>query len=145
MEGNDEDLSAKVFRDACRKEFTFLAELHNFKETAPIDWHGPDQIVFEKQGWKIMIAGIGHGTGASVVIVSPEGQPGFLSHLIPREFEIEKRLEFDKSQNDDLSFQAFCLQKFGSKFLDGDWSDFEILQQRQQQMLIEKGLIKGLA
>jgi len=136
-------ISSNAFQIACRNEFAFLTQSHGFKEVAPIAGERPDQVVFEKQGWKIAIVGMAHGTRASIDIHSPDGRLGFFSHLIERNFEKRKRPEFATGQIGDISFQACCLQTFGSGFLKGggEWQLFEVLQQRQRQYILEAGIM----
>ena len=138
-------MSTQAFQSACRKEFAFLTESFGFREVPPVPDESPDQLAYEKQGWKIVVVGMSHGTSASIHIYSPDGEPGLFYHLIEPTFERQERPKFDAGQLGEIGFQACCLQTFGAAFLDGDWRDFEVLQQRQRDWLVKKGGLKGLS
>ena len=136
-------MNTTEFQTFCRKEFAFLTELHSFKEARPLPEESPNQIVFEKQGWKIVIADISHGTSTTIHIYSPHGEVGLFSHLIEPGFKQLERPNFEVGLFGEISFQARCLQTFGAAFLNGDWRAFTILQQRQKDWMIRSGMLKA--
>ena len=134
-------MTPRAFQAACRKEFAFLSQSYGFRERVLPAKGQPDQVVFEKHGWKIAIVGTAHGTRASIVIYSPQGETGFFSHLVERGFEEQKRPEFGQGQRADISLKACCLRTFGTRFLDGEWQDFKVLRKRQMQWIVESGIM----
>jgi hypothetical protein len=138
-------MNTNAFQIACRKEFAFLTESYSFKEAPPVPKESPNQIVFEKQGWKIVVVDMSHGTSASIHIYSPRGEVGLFHHLIEPDFELHERPKFEMGLFGEIGFQACCLQTFGTAFLGGDWRDFEVLQQRQRELLVKKGILKCLS
>jgi hypothetical protein len=132
-------MSTNVFQAACRKEFDFLIGSFGFKEALPAPDESANNLVFEKNGWKIVVVDTSHGTSASIRIYSPDGEPGLFYHLIEPDFELRERPKFEKGLFGEIGFQAYCLQTFGAAFLNGDWREFKVLQERQRELLIKKG------
>ena len=138
-------MNTQAFQAACRKEFAFLTETYGFKEVPPIPDESPDQVAYEKQGWKIVVVSTSHRTSASIHIYSPTGKIGLFYHLIEPSFKLQERPKFDSGQVGEICFQACCLRTFGTAFLDGHWKDFEVLRQRQKELLVKSGMLAGFS
>ena len=134
-------------RKAIRLEFNFLIDLHGYKEVPPSppshDMYS--EVHFEKRKWRIAVLNTAHGTRATVELVSPENERGFLSFLIDPKTAKSTRTKFEANIFGDIQYQAQNLKKNGAMLLEGDIKDFEhvlnMLLEKQQRWLVESGIM----
>jgi hypothetical protein len=114
--------SALKKSEAIRRNFEYLISLYGFAEdlnitTDPIY----SEVRFTKNGWTISILTTSHGTKISQSLVSPEGTPGFISHLFKiSDKAYEKKAMNTKDLSASISFESENLAQFGKPILEGD-------------------------
>jgi len=134
-------------RKAIRLEFNFLIDLHDYKEVPPSppshDMYS--EVHFEKRKWRIAVLNSTHGSRATVELVSPENERGFLSFLIDPQITKPIRTKFEANIFGDIQYQAQNLKQYGAMLLQGDIKDFEhvlkVLLEKQQKWLVESGIM----
>jgi hypothetical protein len=114
--------SLEEFRECCRREFDFLLR-HGFAEVVSTDADRtkPFQVTFARNEIKIVIAGEGYGTVASVTVFLKDGRRIGPAQLLP-DFVPRKRASRQRqklSQLEQISRDAAVLRLHGAKI----WSD----------------------
>jgi hypothetical protein len=148
MEQNENKIhTPDDIRKAIRFEFKFLVDLYGYREVPPSppthDMYS--EVQFEKRKWKIAILNTAHGTQATVQLVSPENERGFLSFLIDSKNAKSIRAKFEANIFGDIQYEAQNLKTYGALLLEGDNKDFEqvlnSLLKKQQRWLVESGIM----
>ncbi len=123
------------FKAACRSEFGFLLQDYGFNEVEPPKekYANPYEAHFEKDGWRIVIAGYSYGFSAGIDIRDKNGCNVPFFHLVPEGFWEDNRQGHGQGQIGDVRYQALCLKNFGKNFLHNDWRDFKLLQECEEK------------
>ena len=123
------------FKSACAAEFGFLVKEYGFKKVATPKgkYTNPYEVHFEKGGWRIVVVGYSYGFSAGIDIRDKNGNSVDFFHLVPEGFWDANRQGHGRGQIGDVRYQALCLKSFGESFLHNDWSDFNLLQQREKE------------
>jgi hypothetical protein len=129
--------SPKAIGDTIRSSFAFLLS-HGYAEVpvSPPSDECYAEVQFKKNDWRIAVLTTAHGTRITLVLVSPDGERGFLSHLADREPGADLL--------DDIRVQALFLQEHGLALLQGSVHDFksvlETITERQLKWVAESGI-----
>ncbi|OHX34000.1 hypothetical protein BJL95_05765 [Methylomonas sp. LWB] len=123
------------FKAACRDEFGFLQKEFGFIEIGPTreEYSNLYEVNFEKDGWRIVVAGYSYGFSAGIDIRNKKGISVPFHHLVPDGFWEANRQGYGRGQIGDIRFQALCLKRFGTRFLNNDWSPFQLLRDLEEK------------
>lgn len=131
--------SMETFKEWCREAFSFL-DTYNFKEY-PL---GNDkyvnhyQVIYSRDGIKLIILGESYGTKASIHFMAPNGEEIpyerlAQNHEASKTPKNKRKMEF--SQKEQIYFAAQFIQNNLKNVLQGDYT---LLTQRSQQLAEEK-------